>query len=163
MSLMSARKGSGIESNTGGIFDSLISAIDERIGSKPLDVYYDDPVGFAKNIVKCDPTKDQVNILETLRDRGHVSVRSGHGIGKSTAMSLAALWFICTRHHAKIPVTAPTSHQLFDILWSELIKWWRGMDETYRNQFEHTSEKFFHKNHRESLGYISPDRQGRKT
>ena len=107
-------------------------------------------MGFAKNIVKCDPTKDQVNILETLRDRGHVSVRSGHGIGKSTAMSLAALWFICTRHHAKIPVTAPTSHQLFDILWSELIKWWRGMDETYRNQFEHTSEKFFHKNHRES-------------
>ncbi len=32
-----------------------------------------------------------------------------------------------TRHEAKIPCTAPTAHQLYDVLWAELRKWLEKM------------------------------------
>jgi len=62
---------------------------------------------------------------------------------------MCILWFMATRYKAKIPCTAPTAHQLFDILWSELSKWHGQMDPAFGNQFEYTSEKFYHKQHKE--------------
>ena len=38
-----------------------------------------------------------------------VSIRSGHGVGKSTAASWVMLWYLITRYPVKIVVTAPTS------------------------------------------------------
>lgn len=40
-----------------------------------------------------------------------ISVRSGHGVGKSTAAAALMLWFLLTRYPVKIVVTAPTSAQ----------------------------------------------------
>jgi hypothetical protein len=137
-------------SRTPELYEGLLQSIDQHFKSLKLDIYYNDPVKFARDVVGCEPTEDQQEILYALHEHGHVAVRSGHGIGKSTAMSLAILWFMSTRPQAKVPVTAPTSHQLFDVLWGELIKWHRQMDERYRSQFEHTSEKFYHINFRES-------------
>ena len=54
------------------------------------------------------------------------SVRSGHGIGKSAVESWAVIWFLSTRPFPKIPCTAPTQHQLWDILWAEVAKWLRS-------------------------------------
>ena len=54
------------------------------------------------------------------------AVRSGHGIGKSAVQAWAIIWFICTRPYPKIPCTAPTQHQLYDILWAEVSKWLRS-------------------------------------
>jgi len=57
--------------------------------------------------------------------KGHrrISIRSGHGVGKSTAVSWLAIWYILTRYHAKIVVTAPTSAQLYDALFAEIKRW----------------------------------------
>ena len=137
-------------SKTPELYEGLLQSINHHFGSLELDAYYNDPIRFAREVIGCDLTEDQQEILQTLQEHGHVAVRSGHGIGKSTAMSMAILWFMSTRPHAKIPVTAPTSHQLFDVLWSELIKWYRNMDERLRSQFDYTSEKFFHAQYRES-------------
>jgi len=63
-----------------------------------------------------------------LPDGAKVSVRSGHGIGKSSTAAWIMSWFIETHDFAKIPCTAPTSHQLRDILWGELSKWRRQAD-----------------------------------
>jgi hypothetical protein len=48
--------------------------------------------------------------------------------GKSSSMSWVACWFLCTRHNTlgmltKIPIIAPTFHQLYDIIWPEFKRW----------------------------------------
>ena len=52
-----------------------------------------------------------------------VSIRSGHGIGKSATLSWLLLWFLFCYKNSQIPCTAPTSDQLNDILWKEAQIW----------------------------------------
>jgi hypothetical protein len=59
----------------------------------------------------------------------HISVRSGHGIGKSALTSWIVLWFLWCYYNAQVPVTAPTSHQMHDVLWKELHIWIGRMKE----------------------------------
>ena len=62
-------------------------------------------------------------------DRRRVSIRSGHGTGKSTFMAWCVIWFLACYFPAKVPATAPTSHQLDDVLWAEIAKWHRVLRE----------------------------------
>lgn len=75
--------------------------------------------------------------------KGHrrISVRSGHGVGKSTAVSWLALWYILTRYHAKIVITAPTSAQLYDALFAEIKRWVREMPEALQTLLEVKAER----------------------
>lgn len=41
----------------------------------------------------------------------------------SSCTSWLVLWYLVTRPLARIPITAPTMHQLKDILWAEIGKW----------------------------------------
>ena len=63
----------------------------------------------------------------TRRSQNRVSIRSGHGIGKSTTLSWLLLWFLFCFKDAQIPCTAPTSDQLNDILWKEVQIWMNRM------------------------------------
>lgn len=81
------------------------------------------PAGFAKEVFGVEPTPQQWEASKALVDRRRVSIRSGHGTGKSTIMAWAVIWFLCCYFPCKIPCTAPTGHQLEDILWSEIAKW----------------------------------------
>ena len=141
-----AKKGSEESWSLSEAADSY-SRIDERLGERRLPEYYTDPVRFVREVIKTEPTREQVEILTSLVNNNHVAVRSGHGIGKTSCLAFAILWFLTTRMFAKIPVTAPMSHQLEDILWGELVKWWRNMEASFRDQWEYTSDKFFHKQH----------------
>jgi hypothetical protein len=94
------------------------------------DLWRQDPVLYVRQRFDIAPTPQQVQILEAIAPPGaKVSVRSGHGIGKSTAAAWAVFWFLETHDFAKVPCTAPSSHQLRDILWGELGKWRRRADE----------------------------------
>jgi hypothetical protein len=65
-------------------------------------------------------------------------------------MAWVILWFMSTHFPAKLPATAPTGHQLSDILWAELAKWHRQLKERMPdlgNEFEWKSEKFELKSH----------------
>jgi hypothetical protein len=85
-----------------------------------------------------EPTAQQVRILTALVPPGaKVTVRSGHGIGKSSCAAWAVLWYLETHDYAKVPCTAPTAHQLRDILWGELSKWRRHADEESRRRGDH--------------------------
>lgn len=44
-------------------------------------------------------------------------------------MAWSILWFLACYFPAKVPATAPTSHQLEDVLWSELATWHRKLAE----------------------------------
>ena len=52
-----------------------------------------------------------------------VSVRSGHGVGKTGVEAVVLLWFLSCFRFPKVIATAPTRQQLNDILWSEVEKW----------------------------------------
>lgn len=53
-----------------------------------------------------------------------VLVDSGHGVGKSSLMSWVGLWFLATRPTpCRVPCTAPTGHQLKDVLWPNFSRY----------------------------------------
>jgi phage terminase large subunit len=96
--------------------------------SNPLEefvrAYYADPVRFVKEILGAEPLDYQAEFLQAIASgERKLSVRSGHGTGKSTAASWAMLWFVLLRFPNKVVVTAPTSGQLFDALFAELKRW----------------------------------------
>jgi len=55
-----------------------------------------------------------------------VSIMSGKGTGKDAITSMLIIWFLCCFPRPLIPCTAPTGHQLSDVLWSEINKWLCG-------------------------------------
>lgn len=74
-----------------------------------------------------------------------LSIRSGHGVGKSAFLSWTILWFMSCYFPCKVPCTAPSAHQLSDVLWSELAKWHRVLTERMPElggQFEWTTDEF---------------------
>jgi hypothetical protein len=73
----------------------------------------------------------------------HISIRSGHGVGKSAWLSWLILWYTSTHFPCKVPCTAPTSHQLEDILWAELAVWRRKMGPQLSELFEVTSDRMY--------------------
>ncbi len=86
--------------------------------------YYDDPVRFVREMLGAEPFDYQVEFLEALaKNERKMSVKSGHGTGKSTTASWAMLWFLLLRYPVKIVVTAPTSSQLFDAMYAECRRW----------------------------------------
>ena len=86
--------------------------------------YMDDPVLFVKEVLGADPLPYQAEFLEAIATgERKISIRSGHGTGKSTSASWAMLWYLLMRFPNKVVVTAPTSGQLFDALFAELKRW----------------------------------------
>lgn len=122
--------------------------------AKAISYYIDKPVKFVKDIIKAEPDEYQARVLNDLayndkqKRATKVSVRSGHGVGKSTLESWAILWFMVTRPFPKILCTAPTAHQLHDILWAEASKWLRN-SKILSEILEWTYEKIYLKGQRE--------------
>lgn len=86
--------------------------------------YRDHPVKFVQEVLGVEPDVWQAEFLNAIAAGNRkLAVRSGHGVGKSTATSWAALWYLLTRYPVKVVVTAPTSAQLFDALFAELKRW----------------------------------------
>ena len=103
------------------------------------------PALFAQEVLKATPTPQQWEASKAIVEKRRVSIRSGHGTGKSTFMAWCVLWFLSCYFPAKVPATAPTSHQLEDVLWSEIAKWHRVMQTHYpalASQFEWSSGAF---------------------
>ena len=84
--------------------------------------YRDDPVLFTQEVIGLEPDPWQQELLRAVADpqERRISVRSGHGVGKSTAVALAAVWHILMRVPSKTVITAPTSAQLFDACFAEV-------------------------------------------
>jgi phage terminase large subunit len=109
--------------------------------------YRRDPVSFVREVIGVEPTPHQAALLNSLVTHARTSIRSGHGTGKTSGLAMAHWWFICCFKNARIPCTAPTSHQLEDLLWAEITKWGARMEPWFRNQFEIKSDKVVNKRH----------------
>ena len=89
---------------------------------KLMKRYRSDPVLFSREVIGISPDEWQCELLRAVADPEirRVSCRSGHGVGKSTAVALAAVWHVLMRVPSKTVVTAPTSAQLFDACFAEM-------------------------------------------
>lgn len=97
----------------------------------------DGPVLFVTEILGVTPLEYQADLLRAVaRGERKISVRSGHGLGKSTTLSWAMLWFILFRFPCKVVVTAPTTAQLYDALFAELKRWINEMPEALKTLLE---------------------------
>lgn len=108
--------------------------------AKLQEYYFDKPYEFVCDIIfegnvildgprekRRGPTGQQKKVLEacgkSARDRRLVSVKSGHGTGKTCLAAWVILWFLFTHPYSKTGCTAPTERQLKNGLWGELTKW----------------------------------------
>lgn len=122
---------SGAKRRRGGLEDQL------QLSDADYDGYLDlieewrvDPVLYVRQRLGMNPTWQQEKIIDAIGPPGaKVTVRSGHGIGKSSALSGALLWHQETQEFARAVCTAPTKAQLTLVLWGELAKWRRKSDE----------------------------------
>lgn len=106
----------------------LLVADMARIGSSAVgalrgggfEAYRDDPGGFHRDVLGTEPWEAQIEIAEAINAHDFVTVRSGHGIGKSFIAGGTGLWFLATRPPESIVIlSAPTYKQVQEVLWKE--------------------------------------------
>lgn len=90
---------------------------------KKIAEYQKNPVLFAEEVCHFHPDPWQKDVMMDLANYPRVSVRSGHGVGKTGTESIVVLWFLTCFKFPKVICTAPTMQQLNDVLWSEIDKW----------------------------------------
>lgn len=113
---------------------SISSAVDE------LTRLANDPVAFVREYLGAEPETWQAGALRAIVEHDRVAIRSGHGVGKSSLFAWVILWWLCTRYPAKVACTAPTAHQLSDVLWGELAKWMRRLPDAFKGEFDMKAE-----------------------
>ncbi|MEW5722530.1 MAG: terminase [Thermodesulfobacteriota bacterium] len=77
-----------------------------------------------------------------------IAVASGHGVGKTALIAWIILWFMSTRAHPQIVVTANTRVQLETKTWRELAKWHKLSINAH--WFEWTASRFYNVEHRDT-------------
>jgi hypothetical protein len=105
--------------------------------------YDNDPVGFVRYVYpwgegelanEYGARAWQQDILSVIRDHLqsdriytplHIAVSSGHGIGKSSLISMIAHWALSTHVDCRVLTTANTGQQLSNRTWPEVCKWTR--------------------------------------
>lgn len=74
--------------------------------------------------------------------KGRISIRSGHGIGKTCFLAICVLFvLLCAGPDTKIPCVANSQDQLRDGLWSELSKWRNHLPDQLRDEIDWQREK----------------------
>jgi hypothetical protein len=99
------------------------------------------PIAFVREILNAEPDPWQLEVLRALA-KGHtrVAIRSAHGVGKTCCAAWIITWFCNTRAPFKCAITAPSSPQLFDALFPELIKWYQRLPPAWRALWDITGD-----------------------
>lgn len=109
-------------------------SLEEAIGAfvdDPLGyVYFAFAWGYDALVDEDGPDTWQADTLRTIGEQCltldhalQLAIASGHGVGKTALISWLILWFMSTRPHPQVVVTANTKSQLQTKTWRELAKW----------------------------------------
>lgn len=107
-----------------------------------IERYHDDPADFSQHVIKMPPLEWQRDVMDAIaQGERRLSIRSGHGVGKSSCAAAIILWFLLTRYPCKVVVTAPTASQLYDALFAELKGRLKEMPKAISKLLEATSDR----------------------
>jgi phage terminase large subunit len=87
---------------------------------------WQDPALFALEVLRTKTWARQREILQAVPAHPRVAVRSGHKIGKSSAVTILGLWWALTKPRARVIITAPSYRQVEGVLWKELTRLYRN-------------------------------------
>jgi len=111
-----------------------------------VEAYESDPVEFVRHVVGMEPQEWQAEALTAVANgETRLSIRSGHGVGKSATLAWLMVWYMTTRFPVKIVVTAPTEGQLFDAVFAEVKGVIAKLPTAIQNLFKVTSKHIAHK------------------
>lgn len=82
---------------------------------------------WCREIVGMECTDDQKVAAHHFNLDHFISIKSGTTTGKTCFLATKALWALTCHPEAKIVCTAPTGHQLEDLLMAEMLAWSRRM------------------------------------
>ena len=125
-----------------------ISAINDDQLSQLLQLYYDEPLIFCKQILNVDLDEQQAPVILAMYNdplNRYVSVRSGRGCGKTYAVASSAWHFLCTRSNSKVYITAPSGGTLDAAIWPTMAEIYDNMNPLYKDQFEFQTAQIKHK------------------
>ncbi|HWT44899.1 MAG TPA: hypothetical protein VN085_02995, partial [Vicinamibacterales bacterium] len=106
-----------------------------------LDRYEYDWVRMCSEVFGITPDADQAMVIEAAcREDRRISWRSGHRVGKSTALSLICGCQIITRFPQRIACTAATEKQLFGVLANDVKKHLKRLPPSLYELFEVKAE-----------------------
>jgi hypothetical protein len=98
-----------------------VGEVRESRTRKVLVRYVNDPVGYARDVVKVKLTPDQEEIERAFIEPPYkVKVRAGHSVGKTFLFALLCNWWFDTRDPGVVITTAPTKRDVCDLLWTEV-------------------------------------------
>jgi|GEM_PF-2407747 len=88
-------------------------------GLKDFRKYANDPEGFMRDVLRCEPWSMQVKMAEMVRDEPLAIVVTSNGIGKDWTAARICLWWVFARGGLAI-VTGPTERQVKQIVMREV-------------------------------------------
>lgn len=84
----------------------------------------------------------QAQVLMALRDgETRISIRSGHGTGKTTLLAWLVLWALLCHQDTKVPFGANSQDQLRDTVWPEIGKWVKRLPPELAEQVDVQGER----------------------
>lgn len=100
----------------------------------------------------------QADILKAVRDHERVAVRSCNGSGKTYTAAYAVLWWLMCFRNSLVITTAPTEHQVRDVMWREIRRAYRGHEDLIDGTLLRTSLELGDKHYASGLSTNAPDR-----
>lgn len=107
-----------------------------------IEQYARQPNAFWREVLGMQPDPWQSEANRALaHGETRLSIRSGHGVGKSTWSGGTICWFANTRVPFKVGVTAPSAPQLFDALWAETRVVFNRLPPAWRELWNITADR----------------------
>lgn len=115
--------------------------------AEALAFWAENPIEAVKDWFGITPEDYQGEVLRDLLAGpvNRVSIKSAHGVGKTSTMSWAHWIYLVTRSNSRVVATAPTQAQLKDVLWPECSKWHQRMPAELRDQWDISETHIRHK------------------
>lgn len=124
----------------------------KAVAASKLRAWRENPTQFVGENFGVDPDEWQKEALDLLPDASvqRISMQAAVGVGKSTILAWAGLWFLTCMadkgQHPKGAAVAVTADNLKDNLWPELNKW-LSRSPALESTFQWTKERIFAKKH----------------
>ncbi len=138
--------------------DRTHTATDKPIPEDQRTSWKKDPVKFVTDELGAEPWGKQKEILEAVRDHTRVAVRSCNGSGKTYIAAHAVLWWLKCFPDSLVITTAPTEHQVRDVLWREIRRVYHRREQFIGGKLLRTSLELDDKHYAQGLSTDTPER-----